>query len=58
MPNKVKKTIKETNQAWEKQLIASVIVRGFVACLHVLIFLVIGHLTINIPKIFQVFLLV
>ena len=28
---------------------------GFVACLHVLIFAVIGQNTINIPEIFQVF---
>ena len=29
--------------------------RGFVACLHVLIFAVIGRNTIDIPEIFQVF---
>ena len=31
------------------------LVRGFVACLHVLIFAVIGRNTIDIPEIFQVF---
>ena len=31
------------------------LVRGFVACLHVLIFTVIGRNTIDIPEIFQVF---
>ena len=31
------------------------LVRGFVACLYVLIFAVIGRNTIDIPEIFQVF---
>ena len=31
------------------------LVRGFVACLRVLIFAVIGRNTIDIPEIFQVF---
>ena len=31
------------------------LVRGFVACLHVLIFAVIGRNRIDIPEIFQVF---
>ena len=31
------------------------LVRGFVACLHVLIFAVIDRNTIDIPEIFQVF---
>ena len=32
------------------------LVRGFVACLHVLIFAVIGRNTTDIPEIFQVFM--
>ena len=32
------------------------LVPGFVACLHVLIFAVIGRNTIDIPEIFQVFM--
>ena len=33
------------------------LVCGFVACLHVLIFVVIGRNTIDIPEIFQVFVI-
>lgn len=55
---KSRKLLKRQIKHGKKLLIASVIVRGFVACLHVPIFPAIGHITINIPKIFQVLLLV
>ena len=42
---------RKLNCKQERQLVC-----GFVASLHVLIFAVIGHNTIDIPEIFQVFM--
>ena len=41
--------MRKLNRKQERKLVC-----GFVACLRVLIFAVIGHNTINIPEIFQV----
>ena len=48
---------RKANQVWENSTASKNVnlVCGFVASSHNLIFAVIGHNTINIPKIFQVF---
>ena len=43
-------SVRKLNQEQERQLVC-----GFVASSHVLIFAVIGHNTVDIPEIFQVF---
>ena len=47
---KANQAFRKLNHKQERELVC-----GFVASLHVLMFAVIGHNTMNIPEIFQVF---